>query len=316
MVNMASGRAFDAQGTNLECSSHELRRTASLPNIGQLSKNLSNCGFDFAKLNGHTEYCEENLTGPIMAKTDITSEQHTNSTLNGKELGTPSLQELKAELGKRGLSKSGKKAVLAERRVSLVDETSRQHLRDNNCVNGPYVRTDVIYLLASQKSDTLKEGIITECPCYNHLNSSIEGLRNEISEIKRSAIPLWSIQTEKGCPKAQGVKYTWNPSPEQNWTHDPLCHPNAGGIKPDEVILHVGTNDLHHEEARTIAEEIVDVANQIMCKNPGTDITISEITTSRDDPSLDSKGKSVNKIVAKFCSQKVPKHTNIMKQEL
>lgn len=95
--------------------------------------------------------------------------------------------------------------------------------------------------------------------------------------------------------------------------------PTLEELKPDEVILHVGTNDLRHEEPRTIAEGIVDIANQIIFKSPGTDITISEIITRGDDSSLDSKGKAVNKIVAQFCNQnswKVLNHTNITKQEL
>ena len=95
--------------------------------------------------------------------------------------------------------------------------------------------------------------------------------------------------------------------------------PTLEELMPDEVILHVGTNDLRHKEPRTIAEGIVDIANQIIFKSPGTDITISEIITRGDDPSLDSKGKSVNKIVAQFCKQnswKILIHTNITKQEL
>ena len=95
--------------------------------------------------------------------------------------------------------------------------------------------------------------------------------------------------------------------------------PTIEELNPDEVILHVGTNDLRHDDARTVADGIVNLAQQIYSSYPCTKIAISEIITREDDSSLDAKGKEVNKIVARFCKQtswKIISHSNITKHDL
>ena len=72
--------------------------------------------------------------------------------------------------------------------------------------------------------------------------------------------------------------------------------------KPDEIILHVGTNDIKFKEAREIAEKVVDLGREIQNESPDTKVTISSII-NRSDDSLNSKIKEVNKIVAKFAKQ-------------
>ena len=72
-------------------------------------------------------------------------------------------------------------------------------------------------------------------------------------------------------------------------------------LNPEEVILHIGTNNLRDQEPQEVAEAIVNLANEVVAKTLDITITISEIVTRGDKKDLDSEGKSVNKIVKRFC---------------
>mgnify|MGYP001794596732 CR=1 FL=1 len=90
------------------------------------------------------------------------------------------------------------------------------------------------------------------------------------------------------------------------------------GRKPDEIILHVGTNDIKFKEAREIAEKIVDLGREIQDESPDTKVTISSII-ERSDDSLNVKIREVNKIIAKFAKQNhwsLLSNANITKEQL
>ena len=57
--------------------------------------------------------------------------------------------------------------------------------------------------------------------------------------------------------------------------------------KPDEIVLHCGTNDLRDMEPKVIAEGLVDIARSVGASS-STKVTISELVT-RANPSLDAK---------------------------
>ena len=72
--------------------------------------------------------------------------------------------------------------------------------------------------------------------------------------------------------------------------------------KPDNVVLHIGTNDLNTvQEPRLAAEGIVNLALQIEGDAPETNLAISGLIARADDK--DGKVLSVNKILKKFCRQ-------------
>ncbi|PFX20940.1 hypothetical protein AWC38_SpisGene14594 [Stylophora pistillata] len=80
---------------------------------------------------------------------------------------------------------------------------------------------------------------------------------------------------------------------------------------PNEVILHIGTNDLKTREPKAVAESIVDLARQIegTCD---TTVTLSELVCRKDK--LDQAVKTANKHLKKFCHQngwKLIHHENI-----
>ena len=72
---------------------------------------------------------------------------------------------------------------------------------------------------------------------------------------------------------------------------------------PDQIIVHVGTNDLKTQSARSTAESIVDLTNWCSVECPSAKIAVSELTTRQDQECLDRKVSEVNKILKKFCHQ-------------
>ena len=63
---------------------------------------------------------------------------------------------------------------------------------------------------------------------------------------------------------------------------------------PEEIILHVGTNDLKNSDSRKVAERIVDLGNFIEAESSNTKVTISNLLPRTDDPALNSKAKQVD----------------------
>ena len=88
---------------------------------------------------------------------------------------------------------------------------------------------------------------------------------------------------------------------------DDMCHYAIPTIKkkPDEVILHVGTNNITEaDSARHIAEKIVDLATFIEKESPQTKVTISSLITRKDSEAFKPKIEETNKILKSFATQR------------
>jgi len=88
---------------------------------------------------------------------------------------------------------------------------------------------------------------------------------------------------------------------------DDMCHYAIPTIKkkPDEVILHVGTNNIPEaDSARHIAEKIVDLATFIEKESPQTKVTISSLITRKDSEAFKPKIEETNKILKSFATQR------------
>ena len=88
--------------------------------------------------------------------------------------------------------------------------------------------------------------------------------------------------------------------------------------KPEEVILHVGTNSLKSSEPRDIAEGINNLGLKIQNHSPDCKFTISSLI-SRSDQTLNGKIKDVNKIVNQLAKQhawRTIPHSNIKNEHL
>ncbi|CAB3979107.1 Scavenger receptor cysteine-rich type 1 M130 [Paramuricea clavata] len=73
--------------------------------------------------------------------------------------------------------------------------------------------------------------------------------------------------------------------------------------EPNEVILHVGTNDLKHLSAKRVAEGIANLATQIEEDSPATSIVISSILPRSDKSELSAKATEANNLIKAICSK-------------
>ena len=74
--------------------------------------------------------------------------------------------------------------------------------------------------------------------------------------------------------------------------------------KPDEIILHIGTNNIRDStsDPQTLAEGIVNLANQIISSSPSTaEISISGLVTRRDNSTFVTKINNTNKRLKAIC---------------
>ena len=81
---------------------------------------------------------------------------------------------------------------------------------------------------------------------------------------------------------------------------------------PQQIILHVGTNDLRDHTPTVVAENIVDLARKIEAES-NAEVILSELVSRSDNVSNDAV-KAVNKRLMKYCNQndwRMIKHQNI-----
>jgi hypothetical protein len=70
---------------------------------------------------------------------------------------------------------------------------------------------------------------------------------------------------------------------------------------PDEIILHIGTNDLKVKTPEAVVNAAANLGESITQLNKDTKLTFSEIITRVDDESLTRKVTLYNSLLAKLC---------------
>ena len=73
---------------------------------------------------------------------------------------------------------------------------------------------------------------------------------------------------------------------------------------PDEVIIHVGTNDLRDKTSRQVAESVVNLSDNILQNSTANKVSISSVIHRNDDLALNSKISECNKILKSFASNR------------
>ena len=90
--------------------------------------------------------------------------------------------------------------------------------------------------------------------------------------------------------------------------------------KPDQLIVHVGTNSLRDSSnPTTCASEIIDLADSIKDALPTTELVLSTLITRSDDKDLERQVREVNKILRQHSGNKcwtILEHPNITKSHL
>ena len=87
--------------------------------------------------------------------------------------------------------------------------------------------------------------------------------------------------------------------------------------EPENIIIHVGTNDVKAQEPRLTAEGIVNLALQIEGDAPNTKLIVLGLITRADDK--EGNVSIVNMTLKKFCRQNhwnVIEHDNINQTHL
>ena len=72
--------------------------------------------------------------------------------------------------------------------------------------------------------------------------------------------------------------------------------------RPDEIILHIGTNDLKNKSPETFARSVVNLGNSIKRENNEIKLTLSSIINRSDDAFLEEKVKQYNELLVDLCS--------------
>ena len=70
---------------------------------------------------------------------------------------------------------------------------------------------------------------------------------------------------------------------------------------PSEIILLVGTNYLRNRSPREVAEDIINLCEDIS-QNTTASVTISGLTQRTDEPSMGNKVTETNRIIKSFVS--------------
>ncbi len=75
--------------------------------------------------------------------------------------------------------------------------------------------------------------------------------------------------------------------------------------KPDEIILHVGTNDIkdNSKTAEVVAAGILNLGTQVKESLPRTNVCISGIITRKDKSNIQEKINTVNDILKRVSDQ-------------
>ena len=85
--------------------------------------------------------------------------------------------------------------------------------------------------------------------------------------------------------------------------------------KPDQLIIHVGTNSLRDSESPTsCSEEIIDLVSWAKSAAPGTEVVLSSLAARSDDDQLATQVEEVYSNLKKFCrlnKWKMIVHSNI-----
>ena len=89
--------------------------------------------------------------------------------------------------------------------------------------------------------------------------------------------------------------------------------------QPDQIVLHVGTNDVRDKQPKEIVDGIMKIQDIIKKESPEAVVAVSELIHRNDKAEYSQKVKKVNILLAKACRQyscDYIEHTNIQDKHL
>ena len=73
---------------------------------------------------------------------------------------------------------------------------------------------------------------------------------------------------------------------------------------PDEIILHIGTNNLRNNNPSVVITAMGNLADTIAQQSKDVKVTLSEVITRSDDHSMVEKVNIYNEQLAKLCKER------------
>ena len=73
--------------------------------------------------------------------------------------------------------------------------------------------------------------------------------------------------------------------------------------KPDQLVLHIGTNDLRRAEPQVVAHGVTNLVHKIGQLFRGIDIIVSGIITKTDVKAIADRVSETNKSIKSLCNQ-------------
>ena len=73
--------------------------------------------------------------------------------------------------------------------------------------------------------------------------------------------------------------------------------------QPDQIVLHVGTNDIRDKQPKEIVDGIMKIQHIIKKESPETVVAVSELIHRNNKVEYSQKVKKVNILLAKACRQ-------------
>ena len=236
------------------------------------------------------------------------------ASIGGKKLTQLRVTDLKTELEKRGLDKSGLKNALVERlEKSLLDESGWSDFMEQG---------DNLMSTA--------EGTQTQNGDVDELNTPLD---DNIEQPSRSNEPIIDAESLNCKPQPDGeqrqsktsvvvagdsiIKYVkgWELSNDEQIvsvksfsgaTVDDMGDFLKPSIRkrPDKLIIHAGTNDVRSSSPTTIAKKVTELAEQFKKESSNTRIIISSLVTGSDNQDLARKVNDTNNIIKSNCCKK------------
>ncbi|CAH3112823.1 unnamed protein product [Pocillopora meandrina] len=304
---MADGHVFLAPKADRFISRPRLVKTSSLPDLSKVYTDSTLVVAD--QINNKNMSTSVPEYGSLSSSFEMSEMAAIKNALNGRSVNSLKVKDLRDELEKRKLSKSGRKTELVKRlKESILSGSGEIQIPRHN-VNQPSPRPSAVINLDDTSSSPEQQS--HTCNGYKSLKDLYDRLENEVNKLKdlyRSRLTdSREIQsTCKSCQNQQRIQEENRALREQLQ----LMKGNLDKTKEERdslqmVILadHLGHRVVVKSFAGATTSDMSHYVKPTLDKKPDQIILHAELVT-RSDLSDSGDVDAVNKRLRKFCNQR------------
>ena len=206
-IIMADGHVFLAPNADRFISRPRLVRTSSLPDLSKVHVDSTLVVADRIS----NEYMSTSVPdyGSLSSSCEMSAMAAIKNALNGRSINSLKVEDLRDELEKRKLSKSGRKTVLVKRRKESILTGFGEIQIPRQNVNQPSPRPSAVINLDDTSS--IPEQQSHTCNGYKSLKDLYDRLENEVNKLKDSYGSLLTDSREiqsicKSCQNQQRIQ--------------------------------------------------------------------------------------------------------------